>query len=213
MSSYLRRSLVSASLLSLLFTLPSCAEEVNQLVDVDGVWTLKLFNLDGTNAVTVDATYRENAFLLNFDASKQVVAAGTCTADGGNSYSVSGVLCQNNPSASWACRCFAYDYEDELMRWQEFEPGTPAPDVDGIEIPEMEEEGVVTNQVKVEKYSETPGRYSFRGLPETLFDSYGDASNHIFDQRADSVWFGADMNNDGTDDPELAECAVQCFGG
>lgn len=194
----------------------SCKEEETKLFDEEGVWALESYALDGLTFTQIDQV-RKNTFLLRFSPGDGVVAAANCFASG-SSTSVNEATCTiNKNSAEWECRCYAYEFTDSTMVWQEFAPGeTPPPvgnptnnDSGGSdEAGDEGGDGGGAHQITIEE-TDSSGTYRYVNLPEGLFDSDGMTSKHVFRIKADSVWTGADIDEDEVND--LDECSMSCF--
>ncbi|NVB39363.1 hypothetical protein G6O69_16085 [Pseudenhygromyxa sp. WMMC2535] len=189
----------------------SCKEEDTRLFDEEGVWALESYSLLGTGYQSIDQL-RKNLFLLNFSSGDGVVAAANCHSEGGGS-GVNEANCVDGANSTWDCRCFAYEYDESRMVWQEFTPGDAPPAVgfpdnaaDGGD--EGDEEGSGAHEILLEATGATQ-TYEFASLPEGLFDSDGSISKHVFQKKADTIWTAADIDEDGT--PDLDECAMSCF--
>lgn len=178
-------------------------EEDNRLFDERGVWAVEKYRLPG-NETTDVSQQRKNRFLLRFSPEDDVVAAANCFVPG-ESDSITAALCDlSKSSAQWACRCFAYEYDEDVMVWQEFEPGDPVP---AVGDPTVEDSGA--HELTVEFFGDSTQTVTFTALPLDLFDSDGELAAHTFQIKADSVWTGVDVNEDGT--PDLDACSQSCF--
>lgn len=194
--------------------LTGCPEEDTRLFDETGVWTLEKYTLDGSPFSDVDQN-RKNRFLLRFKPEDGVLASAACH-EMGTEVSVGGSTCVNAGLSEWECRCFAYTYENDDMRWQEFEPNTTPPTVGSSGTggdSETEEEGGGgggdAHSLTVAAFENAASTYQFISLPNTLFNSDGQVSKHVFQIKADSVWTEVDVNTDGT--PDLEACSMSCF--
>ncbi|HLT40981.1 MAG TPA: hypothetical protein VK034_32110, partial [Enhygromyxa sp.] len=119
--------------------------------------------------------------------------------------------CTNAGLAEWTCQCFAYTYDKDRMVWQEFAPGENPPAV-GSPGGDGETDGGGgggAHELFVSAPKGTTATYEFSSLPDGLFNSDGQASKHIFQAKADTVWTGVDINMDDTAD--LEACSQSCF--
>lgn len=201
---------IFGALLGALTSLSGCKEEDTRLFDETGVWALEKYSLDGTPFMDINVG-RKNRFLLRFKPEDGVVAAAACHEEG-FPVDVNSSSCTNAALAIWSCQCFAYTYENSTMVWQEFTPGEPPPAVGtpgaGGDT-DTDAGGSGAHELTVSAFAETAATYQFDALPPTLFNSNGDISKHVFQNKADTVWTAADVNNDGTND--LDACSEMCF--
>lgn len=205
--SSLRMSLfATAAVLALV----SCKEEDTRLFDETGVWTLDRYSLDGTPYQEINQG-RKNKFLLRFKPDDSVVAAAACHEEGFD-VDVNSSSCTNAALSTWSCQCFSYLYDGSQMIWQEFAPGdTPVPvgavgGGDGTDTGGMEG---TAHAVNLSAFGATAATYQFDTLPVGVFNSNGDVSKHVFQQKADTIWTTIDVNEDGMLDLEM--CSSLCF--
>ncbi len=200
------RPVLSAALvltfLPLVTATSGCKEEETRLFDEAGVWALEEYSLAGAGFQSIDQV-RENRFLLRFSPGDGVVAAASCHAEG-SSNGVNDATCSLNKAIStWDCRCFAYEFDESRMVWQEFAPGDePSP----VGDPLIEDSGAHELMVDAANAART---FQYFSLPEGLFDSDGTTSKHVFQIKADNLWTGVDVNEDGVLD--LEACSMSCF--
>jgi hypothetical protein len=205
--SSIRFALTSTLVATALLSLTSCKEEDNRLFEEGGVWALQAFTLDGTAIMDLDAQ-RRNHFLLRFSPDDGVVATAACKVS--PSETVTDSSCGfNSIDAEWECHCFAYEFDNSIMRWQEFAPGENPPPV-GAPAGDGETDGMTAGSHEIElEEAKASGTYQYFPLPEGIFGSDGVTSKHVFQSRAESVWTGADINED--DAPDLDGCTQACF--
>ncbi len=202
------RAAAFAALIAATVTLGACQEEDTRLFDETGVWALEQYSIDG-GPYTDIAQNRKNRFLLRFKPDDGVVAAAACHEQN-TPIDVNSSNCTNAPLSNWACYCFAYTYDNNRMVWQEFAPGempppVGAPGADG----ETDGGGSGAQEVILAAPEGTTATFEFASLPPGLFNSDGEISRHIFQEKAESVWTGTDINGDGT--PDLDPCSMSCF--
>ena len=122
------------ALAALAVALPGCKEEdegPSKLFEEDGVWSLQRYELTGMSTMLneVNPSARRDAFLLKLDSANNVATAAWCGLDETDTPNNS--LCRQQPlDADWYCRCFAYAYEEDRMRWVEFDAGSTVPIVE-----------------------------------------------------------------------------------
>ena len=183
-----------------------CKEDDNRLFDESGVWSLTHYSLDGTNLNEVNGNTQTNAFMLNFNASKGVVAAAACANDGG-SVRPNDSTCRLAPSADkrdWECSCFSYEFDESTMRWTRFQPGETPPPVGSGSSDTDGDSG--TDTVLVAEYPDVASSYFFEPLPgpsptdtDGLFASDGTTSRYVFLKRFEGLF-------------DETGCAAACFG-
>lgn len=197
------RFLLPLALSSLaVLSLTGCPEEDTRLFDETGVWALEQFALEGTGFQSIDQS-RVNRFLLRFSPDEGVVAAANCHNEGA-SMGVTDSTCDLSAATStWACRCFAYSFDESRMVWQEFAPGEDPPPIGD---PAVEDSGA--HEIMLEATS-AQRTYQFGSLPDGLFESDGQTSKHVFQIKATSIWDNMDVNGDGN--PDLEGCSMACF--
>jgi hypothetical protein len=204
-----RSTQISILATAAILALVSCQEEDTRLFDETGVWTLDRYSLDGSPYQEINQG-RKNRFLLRFKPDDAVVAAAACHEQGFEP-EVNSSSCTNATLATWSCQCFSYTYEGSRMLWQEFAPGDTPPPVgavaggDGTDGGDMEG----SHEVNVSAFGETAATYQFDTLPLDLFNSDGDISKHVFQQKAETIWTTVDVNMDGMLDLEM--CSSLCF--
>lgn len=190
------------------------------LFNEDGVWSLVQYDLgDGLNEINPNS--RKDAFLLKFNRHKKVVSAAACTSEETNNVTPDDSPCKQTPEQTeWQCRCFSYAFQEEVMQWQEFPPGTAMPPKVTFD-PNLSNAGQMTaggesgggsgseggsgggdggGVVTVITTSELPDRadtYDFRPLPAMLFGSDGSTSHYIFEQRAVTLFDDAYEDMEG----------------
>jgi hypothetical protein len=187
--------------------LVSCKEEDTRLFDETGVWTLDRYSLDGTPYQEINQG-RKNRFLLRFKPDDAVVAAAACHEQGFE-VDVNSSSCTNAALSIWSCQCFSYTYEGSQMIWQEFAPGDTPPPVGAVDGGETDGMGTGAHEVNLSAFGETAATYQFDSLPLGLFNSDGELSKHVFQQKADSIWLDVDIDEDGLLD--LEQCSMRCF--
>lgn len=210
----LKRPLLMAAPFALAL-LTSCAEEpAGNLFDESGVFALTEYSLNiGDPLTPMDDQTRGNAFLMFFSPDHGIMAAGSCASQGGTDEGITSSICNTTPfDSEWVCRCYAYEFDGDLMSMQYFAPGEDPPtlsDTDGDESDNDPSDTVETATI-----DGRPNAFEFRALPGGLFDSDGENSRYVFERKANSVWNGssvpADLDDDG--ESELDWCSEQCFG-
>ncbi|RMG94131.1 MAG: hypothetical protein D6705_16950 [Deltaproteobacteria bacterium] len=178
--------------------------------ETKGVWSVVSYDLTGSGIEQVTST-REDGFLLRFVAEekgKGVVAAAACQDSGGNHWP-NNSTCHIDPDSTWLCRCFAYEFEENEMRWLEFPfgeaPPADVPDVD----PGGDPMGVTVVNVEVDE--ETAAEVLFQPLPEGVFGSREEPPSVFrFRQRAETVWNNGDSSRPPNDPPSVCD---PCFPG
>jgi hypothetical protein len=199
----MRSTLTPLALLALPALLASgCKEEEPPLFDETGVWSVEKYALDGGVLEDVPQE-RKNGFLFNFNPDLGVLAVGSCKS--ADNQTIESAICVSNPNAAyWECQCFAYTFDKSRMVWQEFLPGEMPPIVGDPTV-----EGSEAFEVLVEVFPGLGRGYLFSPLPMGVFDSDGDLSKYVLQQKSLAVW----------EDPEevvaqesLAECSAGCFG-
>lgn len=182
----LSRALLTAVCACSVFT-AGCQEEPLPLFDEDaGAWVLTLFKLeDGEDIGDFGSSIRNEKYMLNYDKSKQIVAAASCNDSMGNQ-AVKESLCDlTAEQGGYYCRCFNYEFDETLMTWTEFVPdGQPQP-------PEPSEEQQMMGalpvggsyRIALEAYPDFAQTYRYQPLPFGLFDSNGYSSEYVFQLR------------------------------
>jgi hypothetical protein len=200
--------IATAALLAATATLTACPEEDTRLFDEEGVWTLEQYSLDG-GPYTDIAQNRKNRFLLRFKSADKVVAAAACHEQNTDA-DVNSSNCTNAALSTWTCQCFSYTYDNDRMVWQEFAPGETPPPV-GAPGADGETGGGETgaHELFLAAPMGTSSTYEFGPLPLDLFNSDGQLSKYIFQQKAVSVWTDTDLDMDGVLD--LEACSMSCF--
>ncbi len=153
----------------------------------DGIWSLQRHALDGgvsTNLIPG----RADEFLLRFDASKKVMAAASCTPNDGTVHDGVGEGgCSLNPAiAEWACRCFAYTFLGTEMVFEEFGQGENPPIVSDPD--ETDSAGQAASLQIYAALVSGSQNIELQPLPAGVFESDGDLSSYVLQQRASVVW-------------------------
>jgi hypothetical protein len=187
--------------------LVSCKEEDTRLFDETGVWTLDRYSLDGTPYQEINQG-RTNRFLLRFKPDDAVVAAAACHEQGFE-VDVNSSTCTNAALSTWSCQCFSYTYEGSQMLWQEFPPGDTPPPVGAVGGDGTDGGTEGAHEVNLSAFGTTASTFQFDTLPLDLFNSDGDISKHVFQQKAEMLWTTVDVNSDGVLDLEY--CSQLCF--
>jgi hypothetical protein len=195
--------LATAAVLALV----SCKEEDTRLFDETGVWTLDRYSLDGSPYTEINQG-RKNRFLLRFKPDDAVVAAAACHEQGFE-VDVDSSSCTNAALSEWSCQCFSYLYDGSTMTWQEFAPGDQPAPVGAVDGGDTEGTGMGAHEVNLSAFGTTAATYQFDSLPVGLFNSDGDLSKHVFQQKAPAIWLDVDVNADGVLD--LEQCSKLCF--
>jgi hypothetical protein len=197
--------LATAAVLALV----SCQEEDTRLFDETGVWTLDRYSLNNTPYQEINQG-RKNRFLLRFKPEDSVVAAAACHEQG-LEVDVNSSSCTNAALSEWSCQCFSYLYEGSQMKWQEFAPGDQPVAVGAVEGGDETDgsSGGGAHEVNLSAFGEASATYQFDTLPLGLFNSDGDLSKHVFQQKAPALWTEVDIDLDGVLD--LEQCSKLCF--
>lgn len=198
------RFLRSAAPALLLLGFAGCKDEgVKTLFDEGGVWAVIQFDLQDTGLNDVSDN-RKSGFMLNFHKKEGVVEAASCQDDSGST-SINSSLCHSDPNAVYVCNCFAYEFEESIMTWVEYDAGSSIPDIpddpgggggggsgsgtggggaDGVtQILAGEVEGVASNK-------------SLSPLPVGLFGSRADIdSRFVIQQKSPVIWDNPPENN------------------
>ncbi len=191
--------------------LVGCKDEPpKKLFEEAGVWSLTQHDVDADGSYTnVDFRSRGDAFLLRFDADHRVVQAAMCAANESDDPSTS--LCKLEPSSTWFCKCFGYDFVESEMAWREFPAGSTPPEVSiddamsggggGGDEAEGGSGGVDgadggaapgTLLIQLAEIAGKANTYRFQPLPHGTFGSDGVSSGFVFQQKASSVFEPAD---------------------
>ncbi len=181
-SSLLLRSAAPAFLL---LATTGCAEEVATVFDEDGVWAVVAYDLDNSGLVDV-FTSREGGFMLKFHQKKGVVEAASCQDDSGNQ-TVTSSGCHSDPNSVFACRCFAYEFVENIMRWVEYEAGSAPPSVPGVIVNDSEGAMEGHTQILVGESATVMATKSLAPLPRGLFGGT-DESTFVIQQKAPVLW-------------------------
>jgi hypothetical protein len=208
--------LLSTSLLGL----AGCSDPPPKpLFDEEGVWSLVEYDI-GDGLDDIDTNARKDAFLLKFNHHEKVVSAAACTSEENGERKPDDSPCIISPQTTeWACRCFAYAFQEEVMQWQEFPPGTAMPPKVKFD-PDLSNAGQMTagagsdsggsgsggsggggegGPITVITTSEVTNRMDtidFRPLPQMLFGA--DVTSHfIFERRAVTIFDRAYMDDQG----------------
>lgn len=156
-----------------------------KLFDDSGTWVLRLFRVeDGDEIGGFSAASRVDRFMIHYDQENEVVAAATCRDSMGNT-NLTESLCDLSGPAGYQCRCFDYDFTSNMMIWTEFAPkGQTLP-------PEHKEEGVLQPGepfgIAIEEYMSISNAYRYRPLPYGLFNSDGQSSEYVFEERSETL--------------------------
>jgi hypothetical protein len=132
------RTILSALCVASLLAAGGCKEEETPtLFDEGGAWSLVRYDLTGQGDLSpINTEVRENAFMLLFNDSRNVVTTAACIDPDAGTVTPVDSLCRREPSnTQWECKCYAYAFEESLMKWVEFSAGTVPPSVsfDGSE--------------------------------------------------------------------------------
>jgi hypothetical protein len=189
-------------------------EGTPKLFDESGAWSLISYNLPGDGAPTeVDSMNRKDAFMLEFDPANSVVQTASCIDEGGGLVTPADSPCNLTPSTTaWSCQCFAYAFENERMKWREFDAGTMPPvvtfdDAGGDGSPPPADDGGSGGatgddggdesggapsggdfNIAVAEVANVSATYTFVPLPTGVFGSNGTNSRFILQRRAPSLF-------------------------
>lgn len=205
-------------------------EGPGKLFEEDGTWELTQYNLEGEGLQEVDPDNRGEAFLMKFDAQRQVVQTAMCAESETDDPATS--VCRLVPQQTqWFCHCFAYAYQEDRMIWRQFTAGesppmvpfteggsTPTPPATGGADTDTdggggdETGGVAPGgdvDVMVAPFGMISSTYQFTPFPVGVFGSAG-ASTFVFEQKAGSKFDQVFDDPDGRATcepciPELAE--------
>lgn len=178
-----RTRALSTTLLFAALPLFGCGpEEDTRLFDEEGVWTLTQFDLGGQGLTAVDNNSRKDAFLLKMDSTRRIGAAAAC--GNGDNFSVNSSLCKTLPedAREWQCTCFRYDYDDDVMTAIVFPNEGPIPPKPSTGM--ENENGDVAVDIQLNVNESVANSYIFAPLPKGVFDSDGEISRYVFQQRA-----------------------------
>lgn len=110
-----------------------CKEDppIPTLFEEEGAWSLIRYDLVGDGDVQMlNNSQRENAFMLLFDTSNNVVTAAACVNEAEGQFTPADSSCRlSADDSSWQCSCYGYAFENEKMLWREFEAGGVPPEV------------------------------------------------------------------------------------
>lgn len=178
-----RTRALSTTVLFAALALCGCpSEEDTRLFEEEGVWTLTQFDLGGMGLTAVDNNSRKDAFLVKFDATRRIAAFAACGT--GDNFSVNSSLCKTLPedSREWQCTCVRYSYDESTMTSIVFpEDGSiPPKPSSGFE----DEEGNVAVDTLLNVNETVANSYVFGPLPKGVYDSDGEISRYVFQQRA-----------------------------
>ena len=185
------------------------------LFNEDGVWSLVEYDIgDGLDELPAP---RKDAFLLKFNHAKKVVTTAACTSEENNARTPADSPCRLTPTTTeWTCRCFAYAFQEEIMQWQEFPPGSAMPpkvtfDPDLSNAGQVDAggesggsgsgsggggEGGAITVITTSEIPDTMDTFDFRPLPPMVFGA--DLTSHfIFEQRAVTLFDQAYMDDEG----------------
>lgn len=206
----LSSSLAALSALALLTALGGCKEEDNRLFDESGVWSMTNYTNWATDDTSYDGTLfpaplntHENAFMLNFNRDLGIVAAAACGFQGsGTTPATSTCRIGDADDLDWECNCFAYEFDNDVMRWTEFAPGDQVPSVGSGDT----DGASGTTTITATEFTEISNSYQLTPLPgpstfdlDGLFESDGDLDRFVFGQRTPSLF-------------TESGCDVSCFG-
>lgn len=187
-----------------LTALAACGPDDNRLFKEPGVWAVTHYSEDGAVLNPVPAMTQEDAFLFNFDRDKGILATAACSFQGGDNTPAAST-CGVAASASeqeWECKCFSYEFDNDVIRMTGFAPGQAAPPVGSSDTDGSGD----TTEVMVAEYVEVSNSYSFTPLPgpseldlDGLFGSNGVNSVYVFKKRFEGIF-------------EDTGCAAACFG-
>ncbi len=106
-----------------------------KLFDEEGTWELTQVSLEGSTFNPIDPNTRSQAFLMQFDAKNKVVQTAMC-ADNEREGPTDSLCRLSVTSTQWFCSCFAYDFVEDQMAWQQFDAGSVPPEVDLGDLPD-----------------------------------------------------------------------------
>jgi hypothetical protein len=199
-------------------------EETPKLFDETGAWSLISYNLTGEGAPNdVDSMNRKDAFMLSFDPTNKVVQTAACIDEASGSVTPADSPCLLTPTdTEWVCSCFGYAFENDKMKWREFEAGSMPPvvsfdDAAGDESPPPADDGGSGSggtgegggdesggpapgsdfTLTVAEVANVSATSTFLPLPTGVFGSNGTNSRFIFQARAPSLFARAFDDPDG----------------
>lgn len=209
-------------------------EETPKLFDEAGAWTLTDYNLTGEGAPNeVNAMNRKNAFMLNFDVDAGVVQTAACVDEDMGSTTPANSPCLLTPTdTEWVCHCFAYAFENDKMKWREFDAGAVPPmvtlDDAGNTPPPAADDGGSGDEsgggsggdggsddgsapagdalITVAEVANVSSTYTFLPLPTGIFGSNGTNSRFIFRAHAPSLY-----NQSVFEDPDGRPTCEPCI--
>jgi hypothetical protein len=211
-------------LLGAIALLSACDKEEGtpKLFDEQGAWTLIRYDVEGEgNLRTIDSMNRKDAFMLKFDVENAVVQTAACIDEDGGSVTPSDSPCLLTPTdTEWVCSCFGYAFENDKMKWREFDAGNAPPMVSfeedgGNQPPAGGDDAAGTGTgggdggddggpapgsdftITVAEVADVSATYTFLPLPTGIFGSNGSNSRYIFQARAPSLFDRAFEDPDG----------------
>lgn len=182
----------------------ACSEDPGPgtLFDEEGTWALTSYTLTGSGIVSVE-TSRSRSFLLNFDKANNVVQTAMCATD--PLEDPDNASCSASGGAEWFCSCYGYDFEENVMAWQEFQPGNMPPivkvgestpagggggdtDTDGGSGGDEPVPAGGVHELNLTEFADIADTYDFTSLPAGIFGSDGAVSKFVFVRRATNLF-------------------------
>jgi hypothetical protein len=126
-----RTLLAPLSLACALSLLAACGnDETSTLFDEAGAWSVVRYDLEGAGDLPEVSPDRRDKFMLSFDKGASVVTSAACASSVDGRDTPADTPCIATPGESeWVCQCFGYAFENDRMKWREFEAGSAPPTV------------------------------------------------------------------------------------
>lgn len=122
----------------------STGDEPKKLFEESGVWSLTTLDFGGGNGRQDLGPTAKDAFLINFDPGKHVVAAASCAADFDGIDHPLKTKCRHEDdgdSRFWNCSCYQYNIGQKSMMWKAIDDPDDRYASDGEDGSEADESG------------------------------------------------------------------------